>query len=425
MRKKRIISFTLVLLSVIAGFCSCLTVRIDENELRIEVPIGTVDSDTSCDTLNDPSADIPLSSEKRIHFLAAGDNVIHEDVMLDAKNRADAQHPGYNFYTMYSNISKAIKDADIAFVNQEGPVGVTPWPFAGYPNFNAPDQAGDTLVELGFDIVNIANNHMLDTKEKGLLETIDYWKKKDVLLIGAYKDAEDYDNIRVYEYEGIKIAFLSYTYGTNNMKLDPGSKHIIPLINETDIKRQIALAKGKADLVFVSLHWGNDYSETSWTYGYTKFTPTTQQVQLAQLIADSGADVILGHHPHVIQRAEWISGASGKKTLCIYSLGNMISTMHANFNLVGGFFTFDIVESPEGELYIDSPLFTPFFTHYLTNASTGRRSGIQLYYLKDYTNELVSVHGSQLRPGGQFDLAILRKYVTDNFSPEFLPDDFK
>ena len=403
--------------------CSCESVLPNPAETRIDAPPlhEPSQTDSPIETQKPPeTTDTPASKEKRISFLAAGDNIIHEDVMKDAKNRA-GDGEGYAFLPMYEGVASLIKEADIAFVNQEGPVGSTTYPYAGYPNFNAPPQAGDALVSLGFDIVNIANNHMLDCHEKGLLESIAYWETKDVLLLGAYKNAADYEDIRVYDYEGLKIAFLSYTYDTNGMTLNAGSQHIIPLISDSDIIRQTARAKEIADLLFVSIHWGNDYSETSWPYGRFDFNPTAEQQRLAQLLSDCGTDVIIGTHPHVVQRMEWMNGKSGNQTLCIYSLGNMISTMHANFNMVGGFLTFDIVVPEEGKPYIDSPLFIPTVTHYQTQPATGTRFGLQVYLLEDYSEELVRIHGSQLRPGGAFTYDTLLRCVSTNLRAAFLP----
>jgi len=269
-------------------------------------------------------------------------------------------------------------------------------------------EAGQTLVELGFDIVNIANNHMLDKWESGLLATIDYWETKDVLLLGAYRDQADYDSIRVYTCpDGTKIAFLSYTYGTNGMKLTSGSKHIIPWIDPDDITRQVRLAKEVGDLVFVSIHWGTESS----------FEETGEQHTLAQLMADNGVDVVIGHHPHVLQSVEWIDGKNGNKTLVAYSIGNMLSTMLTSNYMVGAFMTFDIRITPAGERSIENPVMIPIMCHY-----NDKRAGLQVYKLEDYTEDLANAHGAQLNK--KFNMAALYGYVTDNIADEFLPKSF-
>jgi len=359
-----------------------------------------------------PSADTAETTAQQTadtvySFLAAGDNIIHEAIFTDAHKRAE-NGVGYNFKPMYDGVADMISSADIAFVNQEGPIAGASFGVTGYPMFNAPDSAGDTLVELGFDIVNIANNHMLDKWESGLYHTIEYWKTKDVLLLGAFTET-DYDNIRVYTCpDGTKISFLSYTYGTNDMKLDSDKYDMfIPLIDERDIVRQVGLAKEAGDMVFVSIHWGNE----------NKFDPTGEQRRLAQVMADNGVDVVIGHHPHVLQPAEWLTGKNGGKTFVTYSIGNMISTMHPSYNMVGAFLTFDIRITAAGERSIENPLLVPIMCHYSTN-----RDGLQVYKLEDYTEELMKAHGSQLQ--GAFTMNTLYGYVTNTIPAEFLPQSF-
>jgi len=160
-----------------------------------------------------PSANIEettpiiIPETKKISFLAAGDNMIHMSVYTDAMARADkaaaevSSASGQNivgkyyFDEMYTDIADLVSTADISFVNQEGPIAGENFGISGHPNFNAPDSAGDTLVNLGFDIVNIANNHMLDMdtiyRGTGLLNSINYWKNKDVLLLGGYGNKDN------------------------------------------------------------------------------------------------------------------------------------------------------------------------------------------------------------------------------------------
>lgn len=390
------------------------------------------ETDETLGNIDEDDAGVPLT--KTISFLAAGDNIVHMSVYTDAMTRAQAVAASsggsasvgkYYFDEMYKNIAPLVKAADIAFVNQEGPIAGESFGISGHPNFNAPNEAGDALVNLGFDIVNIANNHMLDMdtiyRGTGLLNSINYWKTKDVMLIGGYLNKEDYETIRVYEQDGVKIAFLSYTYGVNSgLKLNSGSPElVIPYTNDEDIVRQIAAAKEQAELVFVSMHWGDENT----------FTPTAEQKRLAKLIADCGADVIIGHHSHTIQPIEWIEGSHGNKTLCIYSLGNFISTQLYSYNMVEALVTFDIIKEGDAKAYIANPIMHPVVCHYNADPNTldeqelPYRSGVELYLMEDYTEDLAQAHGAQLY--GAFTTETLRKYVTDNISPEFLPDYLK
>ena len=283
MRYKKIISlFSTALLSVMT-FVGCGTPRIsdtviegtDPDVTRIVAPgadpapsdttasgnTGTTETTAATTTAGTtaPEKTSTQSSDGVIHFIAAGDNIIHENVYTDARNRAkDGQD--YDFIDMYTDIADFVKSADLAFVNQETPLGGDELGISGYPNFNGPQAAGKALVDLGFDIVNIATNHMLDKKEAGLKGHIDFWNSQPVTLLGGYYDKDDYENIRVVEKNGIKIAFLTYTYGLNGMTLPASSKLYIPLIDSAEITRMIGKAKNLADMVFVVMHWGTDGS---------------------------------------------------------------------------------------------------------------------------------------------------------------------
>lgn len=366
-----------------------------------------------------------------ISFAAAGDNIIHESVFVDAMERAAAAvsagtYSGkYYFDEMYEGIKNVIQSADISYINQEGPVAGNNLGVYGYPTFNAPEEIGDVLINLGFDIVNLANNHMLDmdtSTRTGYLKTIEYWNTKPVMTLGAHINEDDYNKIRVYEAKGVKIAFLSYTYGVNgNTSVSAASPGlVIPYIDDETITSQIAQAKEISDLVFVSMHWGKDTAGASFNNA-----PTDEQCRLAQLITDCGADVIIGMHPHVVQPVTWLTGVSGNRTLVTYSIGNLLSTMLNSYNLVGGILRFDIVIDGNEKPTIENVVFDPVVCHYEADGSVldsqglATRYNVKLYMMEDYTAELAHGHGSQLY--GKFDLYTLYRYITDTIAGEFLP----
>ncbi len=359
------------------------------------------------------------SSETRLSFVGVGDNIIHEAVFTDAANRAAvyASNTGvssrYRFVDMYEGIADMIADADISYVNHETPIAGDSFGIKGYPDFNAPSEAGDTLLDLGFDIINMANNHMLDMGEAGLRETIKYWdgKSGDFVMIGGYTKS-DYDQVRMIERQGVKIALLSYTTFVNDKhknSLSSGSEYLVPYADETTIRRQTALAhESGADIVMVAMHWGVENA----------FQPNAQQKRLAQLLADCGVDAVLGSHSHTLQPIEWLEGTSGNKTLVAYSLGNLINTMHYSYYMVGGALTFDIVKEKDGEARIENPVLLPTMCHYSMTRDT-----LQMYMLEDYTEAQLKVHGSQLK--GAFTMQTLYGYVKNTIAPEFLPEFFK
>jgi poly-gamma-glutamate synthesis protein (capsule biosynthesis protein) len=309
---------------------------------------------------------------------------------------------------MYDNVADIIKNADIAFINQESPFGGDIKPTSGYPLFNSPDEVGYDLAELGFDVIGIANNHMLDSTTAGYKRTIEFWENfDDVFQIGGYKNKQDFENIKVIEKNGIKIAFLAYTYGTNGLTLASGSDLYVPLYNDDDIDRQTKKARELADAVIVSIHWGTE----------DHFKPGPEQTRKAQIMIDNGVDVIIGHHPHVLQPMQWADRKDGGRTLLMYSLGNFLSGMMYSRNMVGGIMGFDIIKAPNGTS-VENAYFIPTVCQYNYNVRE-----FKIYKFSEYTEELEKAHGAH-----KFDSSMSYKYmkkiITDEIPDEFLIEDF-
>ena len=358
-------------------------------------------------------SDEPAEPIKRttVSFIACGDNLVHGSVYTDAKKLAAGTDKEYNFLPMYENVTDIIKEADIAFINQETPFGGDVKPISGYPMFNTPDQMGYDIIELGFDVVGMANNHMLDSYAAGYKRTIEFWENTDVLAIGGYKNKADYENIRILEKDGIKIAFLAYTYGTNGLTLPVGSELVVPLYNDTDIDRQTKKAREIADCVIVSIHWGTE----------DHFTPGAEQKRKAQIMVDNGVDVILGHHPHVLQDLKWIDRPDGGRTLCIYSLGNFLSGMMYSRNMVGGFLCFDIVKNLGGDgVTIENASFIPTVCHYLHNTQA---YDFKLYRFSEYTEALENAHGAH-KFDNRMSMDYMHGIIDSEIPKEFLVEEF-
>ncbi len=350
----------------------------------------------------------PEPEEKRVSFLACGDNIIYKGTVSDAKYNADGN--GYDFKPIYENVADMISDADISFINQETLMCGDGYELSYYPMFNSPQKVGEDLVELGFDVINISNNHMLDKGKNGLLRTIDFWEMQDTLMIGGYRGKDDFEKVRIIEKDGIKIAFLSFTEMTNGMKVKESEELFIPYLNDEDIKTHTAKAEEMADFSVVSLHWGNEGA----------FVPNSEQKRIAQLIADCGGDVILGHHPHVIQPVEWLTGINGNRTLCAYSLGNFAAEQAYDYNMVGGMLELDFVETIDGIKRIENAVFNPTVYHFNGNF---RNNSVHL--IQDYSAELAAKHGVRTSYGNYLSYERLLKYATDTIAPEFLPDEMK
>lgn len=365
--------------------------------------------------IDSPNEDItvPVPEEpkdKIISFIAVGDNIIHENVFLDAKEYAQLVPNGkdYNFEPMYSELSDIISAADFAYINQEGPTAGIDLGYSGYPHFNAPDELGPALVNSGFDIINIANNHMLDKGEKGYRNSIDFWESQPVTLLGGHKNEDDFNNIRYIEKDGVKIALLSYTYTTNSF-LPPTSELYVPYYDKNIVDRQAKEARENADVVIVSMHWGTENS----------FDVNAEQKEYTNILVKNNVDVIIGTHPHVLQPIEMIDRPDGKKTLVAYSLGNFLSRQQYSKNMVSGLLSFNIkISADNSEVTIESPVFTPTVCFYNLN---NRR--IKVYKFSDFTEEMLKNHGCHQFETPSYSQMI--SYVTDTIDESFISEDFK
>ncbi|HBG54776.1 MAG TPA: capsule biosynthesis protein, partial [Ruminococcaceae bacterium] len=179
-----------------------------------------------------------------------------------------------------------IRAADVAVVNQETVLAGRVLPPSNYPLFNSPTQVGDALVGAGFDVINHANNHILDMGEKGIRATLDYWDTKPVKVVGAYRSDADLENIRIVTAKGVRTAHIGVTEMTNGRYLPKNSQYRLIYAKDTAlIQRLIKKAKSMADVVVVSVHWGTEDT----------YTLTQSQKTLAQQMVDWGADIIFGN----------------------------------------------------------------------------------------------------------------------------------
>ena len=399
---KNIISGFLAVSALILALSACTQKTEKTPVIQAEPPVIE-----NTEVLAAPIEEVPEIIEYRTSFLGCGDNIIYGT--KDAVYNAVEGGRKYNYKVYYEGVADTIANADIAFINQETLMCGEGYALSYYPCFNSPQELGYDLVEMGFDVVNIANNHMLDKSADGLSKTIAFWKGMDTLMIGGYENAEDFDTIRYIEKDGVKIAFLSYTYATNGIVKPASSPLVIPYINDEDIIRQTALAKESADLVFVSIHWGVEGS----------FTPNEEQKRVAQLLSDCGVDAIIGHHPHVIQPVEWLTGKDGNETLCVYSLGNFMAQQAYDYNMLGGMISFDIVHtSEEGSVpHLENVVFTPTVFHF-----AGSFLENNVLPFEQYTPELAALHGVRTYFGHQMSYDILRGYIDNTIDEEFLPE---
>ncbi|MDY0410433.1 CapA family protein [Paracerasibacillus soli] len=285
-----------------------------------------------------------------ITLTAIGDILIHARVYDVAKT----EH-GYDFTPFFSHVKSYLNDTTITFANQETMIGGTDLGLSTYPAFNSPYEVGDALKDAGVNIVSIANNHTLDRGEKAIQNAIKHWEAIDMMYTGAYKNKTDQERIRVMETEeGVSVAFLAYTYGTNGIPVPKGKDYLVNFINKEIIAGEIAKAKEMADVIVLSLHFGNEYERF----------PNNEQKDLVQFAADQGVDIVLGHHPHVLQPITWVEGKEGNQMLAVYSLGNFLSGQKGMYRQIGGVFKCTITKTYKNgkpKIEVTAPKFMPTY----------------------------------------------------------------
>lgn len=364
--------------------------------------ITTVPTETT--TVTTTAVTEPPKKYETITFAATGDNLIHSSIYNQAHRRSETG--GYDFIFPYRNVTDLISEADVAVINQETLICNDKYEPSTYPCFNSPTALGDHMIDIGFDVFTIANNHTLDKGTDGLNACLDYWQSKDVTVAGAYRNAEDKSNIRTAEVNGIVFSYLSYTESLNGLSLPAGSELIIGDSNDIDgVIADIKAAEEISDVCVVSLHWGVENSDVISEY----------QRSYAKQIAEAGADVIIGNHPHVLRDIEMIQREDGSEALCAYSLGNFISAQSVGQNLIGGVLQFSVTalaDSGEQPVISDVRLI-PIVTHYGANYSD-----IELYKLSDYTPELAKSHG--VRANSKFSYEYIIDVLKMNISEEYL-----
>ncbi len=281
--------------------------------------------------IEDPEPDL-----RKVNLVVAGDITAHVPQIEQA-------HLGggeYDFTPSFEIIKPYLQEGDITVGDletaQAGPEirsvawGVTG--YTGFPEFNAPQEFSEALKEAGFNAMTMANNHTLDRGYEGLRISLSHVRDLGMETFGAYKSQEEQDTTNIIEHDGVKIAFIGYTYGLNGIPIPEGHDYCVNYVPDfediTPVLEDIQAAKEHgADLVAVFPHWGSMYVSE----------PQPQRLRdVAAQMAEAGADLIMGGHPHYIQPLEWFfnEDEEGEKraTLAIYSLGNFLSNQHYPHN---------------------------------------------------------------------------------------------
>ena len=251
--------------------------------------------------------------ETSARIMANGDMLYHDIIYISAK-KADGT---YDFHENFEYVKPWLKQADLVLGDFEGTVNKDHY-LAGYPLFNAPGEVMDAIKDAGYQVLDLAHNHILDSQIEGVVSTADAIEKAGMTPVGVYThESRDKAPLVIKEVKGIKVAILAYSYGFNGIEQSISQEDYNRYLSDLDeekMKAEIERAEKEADITIIMPQMGVEY----------QIEPTEEQKKLYHKMIDWGADIIFGGHPHVVEPAETVE-KDGDKKLIIYSMGNFIS----------------------------------------------------------------------------------------------------
>lgn len=279
-----------------------------------------------------------MNNNRKITLGATGDILLHKRVYNKAK-KADGS--GYDFSDMLAEAKPLFKKEHLTIVNQESIIAGEEIGLSDFPHFNSPMEIGYTYKDFHVDIVNLANNHIMDRGEEGILKSIENWEKIGIPYVGANKSKEDQETLRIFHKNGLKVCFLSYAQSLGTVKRPKGKEYLANRYKDLGVKWLRRLMdrirrENLADIIILSIHFGKEY----------QMLPTASQKEIASNLSDAGADVIIGHHPHVLQPPAYLVNSKGQETFVAYSLGNFFSGQKGIFRQIGAHMSIDIEKEP-------------------------------------------------------------------------------
>lgn len=312
-----------------------------------------------------PPVEVVPIEDKHVSMSVIGDIMCHNSQYKDAYNSSTGT---YDFSYVFEDIKNYIGETDFAIGNLETTFAGKARGYSNYPRFNTPEQLAYNLKDLGIDIVSTANNHSMDTNFSGIVSTLNYLDDAGISHVGTNATFEDQNKILVKDVNGIKIAFLAFTYGTNGIPVPTSKSFAVNLIDDNFILQQLSLAKAEnPDLICVNMHWGIEY----------QIKQNAEQERLANLLFQNGVDVILGSHPHVLQPMEkktiTLEDGSTKDCFVIYSLGNFMSGQTIKNTRNSIILNMNFTKNGEtGKTTIDSVSYIPIYMYRASSGSTQR-----------------------------------------------------
>ncbi len=329
-RRNRIIRRTVIILAVLAVIFFAGRYALNALDIGVSDITGIFGGSEQTETEAEAESGETLAKpavESTVTIGVAGDTLLHQSVLNSAWNGTE-----YDFNSIFDEVRSYWSSLDYMIVNLETTFGGTEYgDYSAYPTFNSPDSFADALVDAGVDMVLTANNHMNDTGESGMIRTQEVVTEAGLDYIGTRMDESD-SFVTVKEIGGIKFGMVCYTYDTtdlygsyslNGISMTETANSLINTFNTSNLDALYEsvsadleeMEEAGCDITIVFIHWGNEYEEE----------PNEYQTAIAQEFADMGVDLIIGGHPHVVQKFDVLTGEDGNTTYCLYSMGNIIS----------------------------------------------------------------------------------------------------
>lgn len=346
--------------------------------------------------------------EKQSVSVTATGDILLEEALLNTFGSGSWQ-------TYLDELDPLLESDDLTIANMEVPIGGEELGITGIDySFNSPAATAQNLKDHSIEFVSLANNHAADRGQQGIANTHSNLDQAGIQYTGTFLSEEERNQTKILTVKGMTIAVVGWTYDTNqpyDQEWQVNSFYSADSPQVQVLLEDVRQARQQADAVIVCMHWGTEFT----------FDLNEAQTSLGDQIAQAGADVIIGNHPHTIQPAQWI-GTEGRKTLCFWSLGNFLSSAYQvdradetfqNMYEVGALASFDLVPEDTG-VCVQNVRIIPIVNHF-----EGEYENFRLMKLKDYTEELAAAH-SQRRFSSLFTKEWLDNQVHQVFDPSGL-----
>ena len=421
--KERLNSRTSFLVSIAVLIVLCLVFnQMDYSMIRQPAAQAKKASDLQKQKEEEAAATTPEITTATV--LAVGDNLVQPSLLASGQSESGT----WNYDSVYANLKSDIQAADIAIVNQETPFTKDHSSVSGTAPYATPTEVGDALVNAGFNVVTSATALIDDNGTSMISETLNYWETShpDITLAGIHKSQTGTDGAKIVEINGIKIAFLNYTFPAYGSQTESSSDSadssqstgtasastkgsMVDTFNTASVTAAIKEAKSSADCVIFSANWGKTEEPM----------PTEYEKEWANFLMEQGVDVVIGTNPNVLQPYGYLTDDSGHNMLIYYSLGNFVTGQETLKQLLGGMASFTIqktVDGTQSSIEIQDATLTPLVMHYSYDDQE-----YAPYKLSDYTETLAAAHSVREVIGDEFSLENLQTKYDEIMSMNVTP----